>query len=293
METIYEVTILCSLALMAIVIAVFVLASSLHGNAVRKSTEEEEALLARRRERLEELKKQLVGVMSSQSSDTTNVSASSIGKLAKDIDRIEKSISKARSQGRILTVNNIVIVPFCSLLAAIISSAMAIVTKGIVPNILLGLSLSLIGFSLYWIFRNLRFIEGFSTLTGSSVVSRQPSERIVDQPLEQPSLPLGQSAESSVSTMRDIIRANLDSMPRREARVLQFWYGMDSPRLSPKRIAHEWAVSGSKAKEIWSRGMRMNRHPIRSKPLERFVGNLPFLDERDPWETFVGDLFGV
>ncbi|MFC2035831.1 hypothetical protein ACFLUJ_06905 [Chloroflexota bacterium] len=293
MELLYELTILSSLALMAIVVAIFILASSLHGNAVKMAAEEEETLLAKRRDKLKELSKQLGDKISEQLSDATAVSGKTVEKWSKDLSKIGKGISKARSKGKVLTVNNIVTVPFGLLLGAVIGSAFAIVTKGIIPNITWGLSLLLIGFSLFWIYRNLRFVEDFSTSVGSSILIPQSSERVSSQVPEQKSLVVDKSEESPADEMQEIIRANLAAIPPREAHMLAFRYGMGERRLSTERIGQEWNVSPREAGVILVRGLRMNRHPSRSGKLKKFVDDLPASGQRDGWQEFVGDIFGV
>lgn len=293
MQMLYELTVFSSLALMAIVVAIFILATSLQGNAVRTSAEEEETYLARRREKLKELSEQLVDVVTGETSDTAEVSGKTVGEWSKELSKIDRGISKARRKGKVLTVKNIVMVPSCSLLLSVIGSGTAIVTTGIIPHITWGLSLLLIGFSLYWIYRNLRFIEDFSTSVDSSTMIQQSLERVVRQVSEQTPSMVKKAEESPADDIREIVEAILASLPPREARIVQLYYGIACNRLSMKDIATEFRMSENKVKEILVRAIRMSRHPSRSRKAKKFLDEIPISGDRDSRQQFIGDIFGV
>ena len=156
MVILYQSTIFASLTLIAIIIAIFVFASSIHGGASKISAEDEENLFARRREKMEEVKKELVSeqIKDLASEHFVKELKAKIAELDNDLNNIDRSILEARNKGKALTLSNMVTIPSSFLLVSIIASGIAIITSGTLPTVMWILSLALIATSLRFIYRN-------------------------------------------------------------------------------------------------------------------------------------------
>lgn len=174
MITLYQCTIFFSLALLAIIIAVFVFATSMYRGALRLSAEEEERGLKKRKEFLSERKNELAKKLKGVDEEHfPKELRKELDDLDTELDKIDQSILKSRNKPKALTARNLVGIPASFLLTSIIMSGIAIVTSGILPHIMWGLSLALIVVSLYFIYRNLSHVEFFSGIIDLSTLMEQ------------------------------------------------------------------------------------------------------------------------
>lgn len=178
MITLYSLTIFISLAFIAIVIALFVFASSIYRGALELSTKQEEEALNRRKELISRKRKELIEKIGDIDEERfPKELRAELNKLDAELNNIDQSIVKSRNKAKALTVRNIIGVPISLLLISIIASGIAIATSGILPMIMWILSLILIAISLYFIFRNLFIIESFSRIIDLGTLMEQALER--------------------------------------------------------------------------------------------------------------------
>jgi len=286
MVTLYEYTILADLALLAIVIAIFVFASSILGGASRISAEEQENLLARRRERIEEAKKELIGeqIKGLESEHFVRELKVKIAELNRDLKNIDRSILEARNNAKALTVRNTVAIPSLFLLISIIASGIAIVTLGILPTIMWTLSLVLIAISLYFIFRNLVIVESFSSVMDLSTALEQAIER------HEMKLKLVVDIEKN---LQEEVAAVLNILPPKEARIIQMFCGIGFDQMSLEEIAKEFGVTRETIRRRLARALRISRHPSRSRRFKDYLDSIPVTGELTGEQQFIAMVFGI
>lgn len=286
MVILYECTIFASLTLIAIVIAIFVFASSIHGGASKISAEEEENLLARRRERIEEAKKELLGeqVKSIDSEYFVEELKAKIVELDNDLKKIDRSILEARNKGKALTVRRMVTIPSSFLLISIIASGLAIITSGILPVIMWVLSLTLIATSLYFIFKNLVIVEGFSSVMDLSTVIEQVLER--HEIKLKPVVDIGKGIKEEVATV-------LRTLTPKESRIIEMYFGIGFDRMSLEEIAEEFGHSEETISINLARALRKCRHPSRSRRLREYLDSIPVTGEKTGEQLFLEGIFGM
>jgi len=287
MVTLYGYTILFDLALLAIVIAIFVFASSIHGRAARISAEEEENLLARRGERIEEAMKELRGeeVKGFDGEHFVKELKVKLAELENDLKKIDRSVLEAKNKGKALTVRRMVTIPSSFLLISIIASGIAIITSGILPLIMWILSLILIAISLYFIFRNLVIIEGFSSVMDLSTVIEQVLER--RETKLKPVVDTGKGLKEEVATV-------LRTLPPKESRIIEMYFGIGFGRVSLEEIAAEFGRSEKTIRENLARALRICRHPSRSRRLREYLDSIPLTGEKTGEQLFLeGIFFGI
>lgn len=286
MVTLYEYTILADLALLAIVIAIFVFASSILGGASRISAEEQENLLARRRERIEEAKKELIGeqIKGLASEHFVRELKVKIAELDRDLKNIDRKILEARNKAKALTVGNTVAIPSLFLLISIIASGIAIVTLGILPTVMWTLSLVLIAISLYFIFRNLIIVESFSSVMDLSTA--------LEQVLERHEMKLKPVVDIE-KNLQEEVAAVLNSLPPKEARIIQMSCGIGFDQMSLEEIAKEFGVTKETIRKRQARALRMCRHPSRSSRLREYLDSIPVTGEKTGEQLFLEAIFGM
>jgi uncharacterized protein YoxC len=123
MTILYQCTIFIGLTFIAIVIAIFVFASSIHGGASRLTAEEEANLLARRKERIQEVIRETKDLLSKQQKGHNNERVlqeweAKIAGLTNDLKNIDRAIREAKNKAKALTVGQIVIIPSSLLLTS-------------------------------------------------------------------------------------------------------------------------------------------------------------------------------
>jgi len=285
MVTLYECTIFASLTLIAIVIAIFVFASSIHGGASKISAEEEENLLARRRERMEEAREPLSERIKDLSSGRSiQELKAEIVKLDNDLRNIDRSILKARNKAKALTVRNMVALPSSFLLISIVGSGIAVVTSGNFPLIMWSLSLLLIVVSLCFIFKNLVIIEGFSSVMDLSTVIEQALKG--HEVKLEPVAVIGKGLQEEVATV-------LLSLPPKESRIIAMYFGIGFAPMSVEEIAKEFGVTRETIRRRLARALRMSRHPSRSRRLKEYLDSIPVTGERTGEQRFIEGIFGL
>ena len=285
MTTLYSLTIYADLALLAIVIAIFVFASSILGGASRISAEERENYLTRRKERIEKAKneflsEQIKGLDNEQF--LTELKAKII-ELDMDLKNIDRLISEARKKAKALTVRNIVAIPSIFLLISIISSGIAIVTSGILPIIIWALSLVLIAISLYLVFKNLIIIESFSSIMDLSTV--------IKQVFEPRNMKLEPIADAGKEIQQEVM-AVLRTLPPRDSRIIEMYFGIGFNRMSPKEIAMEFGISQQTLRRVVAVSIRKCRHPSRSRRLRDYFDSIPVTGEKSGEQLFIESIFG-
>jgi len=286
MVTLYSLTIYIDLALLAIVIAIFVFASSIHGGASKISAEEEETHLARRRERIEEAKEELLGEQfkSVDSAHFVEELRAKIAKLENDLKNIDRSILEVRKKGKALTVRSMVTIPSLFLVISVITSGIAIITSGILPTILWALSLILAAISLYFIYRNLVIVESFSSLMDLSTALEQALER--HETKLKPVTDIEKNLKKDVATI-------LSSLPPQEARIIQMSYGIDHDQMSLEDIAKEFGVTRETIRMRLARALRMSRHPSRSRRFKDYLDSIPVTGKLTGEQLFLKAVFGI
>jgi RNA polymerase sigma factor (sigma-70 family) len=286
MVTLYSLTIYIDLALLAIVIAIFVFASSIHGGASKISAEEEETHLARRRERIEEAKEELLGEQfkSVDSAHFVEELRAKIAKLENDLKNIDRSILEVRKKGKALTVRTMVTIPSLFLVISVITSGIAIITSGILPTILWALSLILAAISLYFIYRNLVIVESFSSLMDLSTALEQALER--HETKLKPVTDIEKNLKKDVATI-------LISLPPQEARIIQMSYGIDHDQMSLEDIAKEFGVTRETIRMRLARALRMSRHPSRSRRFKYYLDSIPVMGKLTGEQLFLKAVFGI
>lgn len=178
MITLYQSTIFFSLALLAIVIAIFIFATSMYRGALGLSAKEEERGLEGRKEFLGGMKNKLTKKL--KIAGVEHLSKELRGELDNldtELNKIDQSILKSRNRPKMLTVRSLVGIPASFLLMSIIMSGIAIATSGILPNIMWGLSLALVVAGLYFIYRNLTHVELFSGIIDLSTLMEQALDK--------------------------------------------------------------------------------------------------------------------
>ncbi len=285
MVILYELTIFANLALLAIIIAIFVFASSIHGGASKISAEEEESLLARRRERIEEVKESISKEMNGVDGDRfIEQLKATVVELNNDLKKIDRAILEARNKGKALTLRNLVAIPSSVLLVSIIASGVAIAASGTLPTVMWILSLALIVFSLGFIYRNLRVVERFTSVTDLSTVIQQALE--TREMKSKPVMDVGKD-------MRQEVASVLRTLPPKESRIIEMYFGIGFERMSDEEIAEEFGVKESTIVVTLARALRMSRHPSRSRRLRDYLDNMPVTGEKTGEQLFIEGIFGI
>lgn len=285
MVILYELTIFANLALLAIIIAIFVFASSIHGGASKISAEEEESLLARRRERIEEVKESISKEMNGVDGDRfIEQLKATVVELNNDLKKIDRAILEARNKGKALTLRNLVAIPSSVLLVSIIASGVAIAASGTLPTVMWILSLALIVFSLGFIYRNLRVVERFTSVTDLSTVIQQALE--TREMKSKPVMDVGKD-------MRQEVASVLRTLPPKESRIIEMYFGIGFERISDEEIAEEFGVKESTIVVTLARALRMSRHPSRSRRLRDYLDNMPVTGEKTGEQLFIEGIFGI
>lgn len=178
METLHQCTIFVGLALLAIVIAIFVFASSFYRGALELSVKEEEDSLNRRKELINNKRKELGKKLRDiEESALAKELRAELDKFDTELKNIDQSIIKSKNKPKALAVKNMITIPGSFLLASIVASGIAIATPGILPTIMWGLSLALLVVSVYFIYKNLSAVEFFSGIIDLSTLMEQALER--------------------------------------------------------------------------------------------------------------------
>jgi len=178
MITAYQCTIFVSLALLAIIIAIFIFAASMYRGALRLSAKEEERGLEERKKFLSGKKNELAKKLKSANVEHLSKELrKELDSLDTELNKIDQSILKSRNRPKALTVRNLVGIPASFLLASMVMSGIAITTSGILPHIMWGLSLALIGANLYFTYRNLSQVEFFSGIIDLSTLMEQALDK--------------------------------------------------------------------------------------------------------------------
>ncbi len=283
LPTLYSLTIYVNLALLAIVIATFVFASSIHGGALKISAEEEENYLARRRQRIEEGKESISKEVKSLANDRfIQELKAKIVKLDNDLKRIDRSILEARNKGKALTVMNMVTTPSSFLLISIVASGIAIITSGILPIIMWSLSLILIVIGLYFIYRNLITVEGFSSVIDLSTA--------IEQALERHEMKLKHVTDISKGIQEDV-ETTLITLPPQARRIVDMYFGISSNRRSIRQIADEFGLTENSAYGRLVGALRMSRHPSRSRNLKKYLDDVPIIGDKTGEQLFIEGIF--
>lgn len=283
MVILYELTIFANLALLAIIIAVFVFASSIHGGASKISAEEEESLLARRRERIEEVKESISKEMNGVDGDRfIEQLKAKTTELDNDLKKIDRSILEARNKGKTLTLRNMVAIPSSFLLVSIIASGVATVASGTLPTVMWILSLALIVTSLGFIYRNLRVVERFTSVTDLSTVIQQALE--IREMKFKPVTDIGKD-------MRQEVASVLRTLTPKESRIIEMYFGIGFERMSDEEIAEEFGVKESTIVVTMARALRKCRHPSRSRRLRDYLDSIPVTGEKTGEQLFLEGIF--
>ena len=171
MTTLYSLTVYADLALLAIIIALFVFASSIQGKAQRLSAEEEEESLNKRKELIKEERENLIKKI--EDSDEENLLRelrTALNRFDNGLTDLDKLILKAKKRGEVLTLTRMVLIPSLFLILSIIASGIAITTAVINPTIMWIISLILLIIVLYFIYKNLSVVEFFSKIIDLSTL---------------------------------------------------------------------------------------------------------------------------
>jgi hypothetical protein len=180
MEAICSFPIFLSLTLLAIVIAVFVFASSFYKISLEASAKEQEDFLPKRRELIDRKRKELVQKIGEAKDDALSKELrAELDKMDNELKNIEQSVVKAKNKAKALTVTNLVIIPGAFLVASIITSGVATATSGSLTISMFSISIILIAIGSYFILKNLFMIEDFSKTTDLSTLMEQALDRHV------------------------------------------------------------------------------------------------------------------
>ncbi len=178
METLHQCTIFVDLALLAIVIAIFVFASSFYRGALELSAKEEENSLNRRKELMKNKRSELAEkIKNTDEGDLAKELRAELDKFDAELKDIDQSITKSKNKPKALAVKNLATIPGSLLLASIVLSGTAIATSETLQTIMWSLSLALLVVSVYFIYKNLSAVEFFSGIIDLSTLMEQALER--------------------------------------------------------------------------------------------------------------------
>jgi RNA polymerase sigma factor (sigma-70 family) len=271
------------------VIAIFVFASSIHGGASRLTAEEEANLLARRKERIQEVIRETKDLLSKQEKGHNNERVlqeweAKIAGLTNDLKNIDRAIREAKNKAKALTVGQIVIIPSSLLLASIVASGIAVITSGILPIIMWILSLTLIIISLYFIYKKLVIIESFSSLMDLSTVIKEMFER--------PETKLKPTVDIT-RELKEEVAAVLRTLPPEESRIIEMYFGIGFDRMSLEEIAEEFGYSKRTIQTKLAIALRKCRHPSRSRRLRDYLDSIPIVGDKTGEQLFIEGIFGI
>ena len=178
METLYQFTIFVDLTLLAIVTAIFIFAISIYKGASELRIKEETDTSNKRKELIAKRKSELTQKIQTAPLDslrkTLQEELDTLDNLLRDID---KPVSKIIKNARVLTAKYLVFFPGVFLLLSIIASGIAGVISDPFQNVLWVFSLFLSVLSLYFIYRNIRSIDYFSSFIDFSTFMERALER--------------------------------------------------------------------------------------------------------------------
>lgn len=178
MEAIYQCTIFVAIALLAIVIAIFVFASSFYRGALELSIKEEERSFNRRKELIGKERTELGKKLKSADEGVlAKELRAELDKFDAELTAIDQSITTSRNKPKALAVRNMVTIPGSLLLASIVTSGIAITTSGTLSTIIWSISLLLLAVSVYSIYKNLSAVEFFSGIIDLSTLMEQALEK--------------------------------------------------------------------------------------------------------------------
>lgn len=171
MDVIYQCTIFVDLTLLAILVAIFIFASSLYRGAALIAMKEEEEAIIRRKYFIDAEKKKLAEQIQEINEDVFKTKIrSEIDRLSDEIDLADKNIEAARHRNRALTLRRLVCIPGLLILASVITSGIALALSTIIVWVA-SFVLTLVG--VFLIYRNLSAIEYFSHVIDLSTLMEQ------------------------------------------------------------------------------------------------------------------------
>jgi hypothetical protein len=178
METLYGYTILADLALLAITIAVFIFAVTIYKGASELSIKKNESAAKRRKDLIDQKKNELTKkIASTDGISFAKELRAELDKLDIEVNEIDKSTSKIINMSKGLTAKYLVFLPGSILLSSIITSGIAIGISGIAQIVIWGISLLLLGISVYFLYKGICNIEFFSNSIDLSTLMERALER--------------------------------------------------------------------------------------------------------------------
>jgi len=69
----------------------------------------------------------------------------------------------------------------------------------------------------------------------------------------------------------DSLREALESLPQEFKKALEMYFGINQPRASYEYIGDKLGVTTKRAKLLVAKGLRLMRHPDRSKHLKKYM----------------------
>ncbi len=174
MTTIYQIIVITSLTFVAIMVALFVFASSIYKGAIKIAIGEEQEALKNRREYLKERRKEIVEELEKAGGDEF---AHKLRESVRDFDaktkQINQSILKSRDRIKRLSLKSMVVVPGLFLVLSITGAGIAAVLSGGWQVSVWSASVVALIIGIVLIYRNLNAIEKFSSVIDVSVLMEQ------------------------------------------------------------------------------------------------------------------------
>lgn len=174
MTTVYQIIVITSLTFMAIMVALFVFASSIYKGAIKIAADEEQEALKNRRKYLEERKREIVEELEKAGGDEF---AHKLKESLTDFDaktkQINQSILKSRDRIKKLNLKNMVVVPGLFLGLSITGAGIAAVLSGGWEVSVWSASAVALITGVVLIYRNLKAIEKFSSVIDVSMLMEQ------------------------------------------------------------------------------------------------------------------------
>jgi len=304
MDTLYQFTIFANLALMAMIVAIYVLASSFHGSASRLAAEEEEDYLSKRKEKLDRIVNELTAKLDEKTSSPINLGdiRSRLEFGRKELSEIDKSINRARRKGTALSVNKMVVVPFILLLVSVATSAIAILTAGDTPSIvwslpgvdtpilMWGIALLFTFTSLIWIYNKLRIIDTYAKERNPWL----PPSRLAPPVMRAENFVVSDNVtESEPYDLHSDIEDVLASLSDRESRLIRMIFGIGEQQVEKvNEIARRLEISPSTVRRSTAIAIRKSRHPSRSRRLKKYLDDIPIEGTLSGEQRFLRGIFG-
>lgn len=174
MTTIFQIIIITSLTFVAIMIALFVFASSIYKGAIKIAADEEQEALNNRREFLEKRRKEIVKELKEAGGDEFAAKLKeSLTDLGVKTKQINQSISKSRDKVKRLNLKSMVVVPGFFLVLSLTGAGIAAMLSGGWQASAWGASVVALIAGVVFIYRNLQAIEKFSSIIDVSVLMEQ------------------------------------------------------------------------------------------------------------------------